>query len=324
MFGRKNKDHLDPDEPGWERRVLTDLASESIRERRRARRWGIVFKLLTFAYLAALFYVAYDDQLTDAHIGKQKHTALVDLEGVIAPGELAGADTVVEGLRAAFKDKSTEGIVLRLNSPGGSPVQSSYIYREIKRLREKYPDTPLYAVATDICASGCYYVASAADKIYVNESSIVGSIGVLMSNFGAVDALDKLGLERRLMTAGENKAILDPFSAFPEKDREHVQGLLNAIHVEFIQAVKDGRGERLADDPEIFSGLFWTGRDSVELGLADDFASAGQVARDVIGEEEIKNFTPKEDVWQRLANRIGSAMGKAIAQMAGVGQTPQL
>lgn len=307
-------------QPGWERELVTELARSALIERRRTRRWGILFKLLTFVYLAVVLVLWWPDDWGEASITKKSHSALVDLSGVIAPGEPAGADNVVEGLRDAFENKHTKGVILRINSPGGSPVQSSYIYREIKRLREKYPDTPLYAVVSDVCASGGYYVASAADKIFVNESSIVGSIGVIMSSFGFVDTLEKLGVERRLMTAGEHKAIMDPFSPIEEFDETHVQRLLDELHAEFIASVRKGRGDRLAGDDEIFSGLFWSGKESVELGLADEFASAGQVARDVIGEEEIVDFTPKEDVWERLASRIGTGIAHGLARISGLNQ----
>lgn len=312
------------DEQGWERRLVEDLARDALAERRRSRRWGIFFKSLTFAYLIAVlvFLVPRD---WDIYSGKgEKHTALVELRGVIAPDEPAGADNVVTGLRAAFEDEDTKGVILRINSPGGSPVQSSYIYREIKRLREKYPDIPLHAVVADVCASGGYFVASAADKIYVNESSVVGSIGVLMSSFGAVDVMDKLGVERRLITAGDNKGILDPFSEFPAAQRDHVQRILNQLHREFIQAVKEGRGDRLKEEPDLFSGLFWSGSESVKRGLADDFASAGQIARDVFDAEDIVDFTPEEDVWNRLASRIGSAAAKTFVELTGLSPQPTL
>jgi protease-4 len=312
-----------PDEPGWERRLVERLANDALVERRRSRRWGIFFKFLTFAYLVTLLVLWWPEEWGETALTKEKHTALVELKGIIAPGEPGGADNIAEGLQAAFEDKKTKGVILRINSPGGSPVQSSYIYNEIKRLREKYPKIPLYAVVSDVCASGGYYVASAADKIFVNESSIVGSIGVLMSSFGAVEAMEKLGLERRLMTAGEHKAILDPFSEFPEDEKAHVQRLLDEIHEQFVKAVKDGRGDRLKDNPNLFSGLFWTGRESVEMGLADDFASAGQVARDIIEAEDVVDYTPKEDVWTRLASRVGMAAARAFAEMTGATGLPQ-
>jgi protease-4 len=223
-----------------------------------------------------------------------QHTALVELSGVIADDSDAEADLVAGGLRAAFEDEGTVGVILRINSPGGSPVQSRYIYDEIRRLRGLHPDIPLYAVIVDVGASGGYYVAAAADRIYAAESSLVGSIGVRMDGFGLVEAIDKLGIERRLLTAGEDKGMLDPFLPVDETQQAHVQGLLEEIHRQFIDAVRDGRGDRLKDDPKIFSGLIWTGEQGVELGLVDAIASSGQVARDVIGAEKIVNFTPKK------------------------------
>lgn len=322
----KEKETENPQEAGWERNLVENLAQDALREKRRSRRWGIFFKSLTFAYLVALLVLWFPDKWSwsENAMTPKQHTAVVDLSGVIASGEPAGADNVVEGLRDAFEDKNTKGIILRINSPGGSPVQSSYIYREIKRLREKYPDTPLYAVVSDVCASGGYYVAAAADRIYVNESSVVGSIGVLMSSFGAVDLMDKLGVERRLMTAGENKGILDPFSDFSEGQRDHVSRILEQLHQEFIAAVKEGRGDRLKVNEQMFSGLFWSGKESVELGLADAFASAGQVARDVIEAEEIVNFTPEENLWERLASRVGSAAMQSFTRIMGIGGQPVL
>lgn len=306
----------DPDKFG--REVLEQLARDSLVERRRARRWGIFFKLLTFGYLTLLLLAIVGASL-DTHVpSTTPHTALVQLDGVIAADEEASADHITKGLRAAFADKHTKGVVLRINSPGGSPVQSSYINREITRLREEYPDIPLYAVVEDMCASGGYFVAAAADKIYVNESSVVGSIGVLSSGFGFVDAIDKLGIERRLYTAGEHKGFMDPFSPQSPEELAHLQSLLKQIHQQFIAVVREGRGDRLADDPALFSGLFWTGEESIRLGLADGIGSAGQVARDVIGAEDVVDFTPKEDVLERLAERLGMGAARVFSGLLGV------
>lgn len=307
----------------WEREVLADLAGEGLKERRRARRWSVFFKLLTFIYLGALLYLAMPDKFDFKAAGEpQKITALVDLKGVIAPTGGVAADKVVEGLRDAFEDKRTQAVILRINSPGGSPVQSSYIQKEIARLRKKYPDTPLYAVVSDICASGGYYVASAADKIYVNESSIVGSIGVLMNGFGFTEAMDDWGIERRLLTAGEHKGMLDPFSPASEFDRAHAQRMLKQLHENFINVVKAGRGERLSEDPELFSGLFWAGNEAIKLGLADAIGSAGSVARDVVGVDKIVDFTPKDDPFARLADKIGVSAGSTLGQWLGVSGNP--
>lgn len=313
------------DQPDWERKIIERLANDALVERRRARRWGILFKLLTFTYLAVVLALLAPQNWRETVTGIAKpHTALVDMEGVIGVGEKASADKVVEGLRAAFEDSGTKGVVLRINSPGGSPVQSNYIYREIKRLRGKYPDIPLYAVVSDMCASGGYYVAAAADRIYVNESSVVGSIGVLMNGFGFVDTLGELGVERRLLTAGEHKGILDPFSPLSEFDRRHAQILLDELHQEFINAVKEGRGERLGDDPQLFSGLFWSGKRSIELGLTDAVGSASSVARDVIQAEDLVDFSAREDPFERLADRLGVAVGRTLASLSGFVTTPQL
>jgi len=245
----------------------------------------------------------------------------VELDGLIAPGERNSADNLVTGLRKAFEDKHTKGVILRINSPGGSPVQSSYVNKEILRLREKYPDIPLYAVVSDLCASGGYYIAVAADKIYVDESSLIGSIGVRMDGFGFVDAMDKLGVERRLLTAGEHKGILDPFSPVVEYERDFVQGLLDDLHQEFINRVKDGRGERLkGEQDKLFSGLFWTGGEAIKLGLADEIGSASQVARDVIGAEDIVDFTHKEKTLDRLIERLGAGAASAFGRLLGAEQ----
>src|SRR5678815_717700 len=246
----------------WERELITKLASAALREQRRARLWGIFFKLLTFAYLTFILLSVYDWRGRADMSGGKKHTALVELNGLIAPGNDASAEKINMALQAAFKDKNTQGVVLKINSPGGSPVQSQTIYDEMKRLRKKYPDIPLYVVVEDICASGGYFVAVGADRIYVSKSSIVGSIGVLMNGFGFTGLMDKLGVDRRLITAGENKGMLDPFSPIDPKDKAHIQTMLGDIHQQFIGVVKEGRGKRLKESPEIFSGLIWTGQKS--------------------------------------------------------------
>ena len=297
--------------PDSDRKVLEDLAFASLKESRRQRRWGIFFKLLGFAYLFLILAILISDkEVLKEKVGK--HTALVELKGVIADDAKASADNVVTGLRKAFEDKNTVGVILRINSPGGSPVQSSYIFNEIKRLRDKYPDTPLHAVITDIGASGAYYVAVAADKIYVDESSIVGSIGVRMDGFGFVDAIDKLGVQRRLYTAGEHKGMLDPFLPEDAAEAQHIQSLLDQIHQQFIDSVREGRGERLQDNPEIFTGLVWTGEKALELGLVDEIGSAGYVAREVFEEDNVVDFTRKEDLLERLSDSLGSSVAEAL------------
>jgi len=293
----------------WERGVLEKLAFAAIREQRRSRRWGIFFKLLGFAYLTFLIVMLWPsgDGLTGG-----KHSALVDLTGVIQAKGGASADNVTAALQNAFKDKNTQGVILRVNSPGGSPVQAGIIYDEIRRLRAKYPNVPLYAVIEDICASGGYYVASATDKIYVDKASIVGSIGVILDQFGFTGTMEKVGVERRVITAGENKAFLDPFSPLRPEDVKHAHELLDEVHQQFIAVVKKGRGGRLKESPEIFSGLMWTGARSIELGLADGYGSVDTVARDVIKAEEIVDYTRKENVAERIARRFGAAFADAF------------
>jgi len=297
----------------WEREIVTQLAESSLKEQRRSRRWGIFFKLLTFIYIGAIVFIFGSASLTEV-TSSEKHTALVELNGVIADDKVASADTVITALRDAFDDENSAGVILRINSPGGSPVQSGYIYDEILRLRELHPDTPLYAVVTDVCASGGYYIAAAADKIYADKASIIGSIGVSMDNFGFVDAMSKLGVERRTLTAGKNKALLDPFLPIDENTTAHMQVMLTEIHKQFIDAVKAGRGDRLDTSIEgLFSGLIWTGEAAVNIGLVDELASSSHVAREVIGEETIVNFTVKDDIIERFAQRFGSATAQTIS-----------
>ena len=294
----------------WERGVIEKLALEALKEQRRARRWGIFFKLLGFAYLTFLVVAFFDWGRTERL--SEKHTALVELTGVIDAKGNASADNVNAALQGAFKDKKTQGVVLRINSPGGSPVQAGIIYDEIRRLRGLHPDIPMYAVVEDICASGGYYIASATDKIYVDKASLVGSIGVLLDNFGFVDTMQKLGVERRVFTSGENKAFLDPFSPLEPRQVEHAKALIGEIHQQFIEVVRKGRGTRLKDSPELFSGLFWTGTKSIELGLTDGFGSLDYVAREVIKAEQIVDYTQKENVAERLAKRFGAGAAAAL------------
>lgn len=300
--------------PSWEREMLTHLAESSLKEQRRARNWGIFFKLLTFIYIGGIIYLYGDASLTKVHLN-EKHTALVEVNGVIADNEEASADKIITALREAFDNENSAGVIMRINSPGGSPVQSGYIYDEVVRLREKHPDTPLYAVVTDICASGGYYIASSADKIYADKASIVGSIGVRMDNFGFVDAMEKLGVERRTLTAGENKALLDPFLPVDEKAQSHLQNMLTEIHQQFIDSVKKGRGDRLDTSIEgLFSGLIWTGEAAVKIGLVDDLASSSYVAREVIGQETMVNYTVEDDLLERFTERLGSSAAQAISR----------
>ena len=309
------------DPENWERQTLEKLAFSALQEQRRARQWMIFFRLLTLVFLFALLFAAMGWFNKGEAPLAGKHTALVELRGVIAAGGDTHADRVIGGLRDAFQDKGTQGVILLINSPGGSPVQAGYINDEIRRLRAKYPQIPLYAVVEDICASGGYYVAAAADKIFVDKASIVGSIGVLMDGFGFTGTMEKLGVERRLLTAGENKGFLDPFSPVNPGQKEYAQKMLSEIHQQFITVVRQGRGKRLKESPEIFSGLVWSGERSVQLGLADALGSADYVAREVIKAEDIVDFTPHEGLAERFAQKFGAAAASAINPLAksGVG-----
>ncbi|APV51025.1 S49 family peptidase [Betaproteobacteria bacterium GR16-43] len=306
----------EPPLPAWERAVLEKLALKSLDEQRRARHWSALFKLLWFT-LAFLVFAAMMGWIGRSDMDKVsvgKHTALVELKGVIGVESRASADKVNQALNQAFKDKNTQGVVLRINSPGGSPVQSGYINDEMRRLRAKYPSIPLYVVVQDLCASGGYYVAVGADKIFVDKASLVGSIGVIMSGFGFTGTLEKLGVERRAYTAGENKDFLDPFAPENPKQREHAKQMLSEIHQQFIATVKSGRGKRLKDSPDIFSGLIWTGEKSVDLGLADELGSLESVARDVIKAERVVDFTNDEGYLEALSKRLGAEAGASLAR----------
>lgn len=300
------------EDQNWERSVLEKVAMSALEEQRRARRWGIFFKSLTFAYLfiVLFMFLGLRGERPDGLGGR--HTALVELSGVIAPNSAANEDNVINGLQDAFKDKNTAGVILRINSPGGSPVQAGAINDEIKRLRAKYPAIPLYVVVEDICASGGYYVAAAADKIFVNKASLVGSIGVLMDGFGFTGTMGKLGVERRLLTAGQNKGFMDPFSPLNPKQKAIAQQMLDEIHAQFIDVVRAGRGKRLKETPDMFSGLIWTGQKSIELGLADEMGSVESVARDVIKAENIVDFTTREGLADRLAKKFGAGVASVF------------
>lgn len=304
---------------GWERAVLEKVALAAITEQRRARYWGIFFKVLMFIYLFALLFIGLG-WLGKKESAPEKLTAMVELSGVIASNTPASADNVIAGLQDAFKDKRTRGVILRINSPGGSPVEAGRINDEIRRLREKYPDIPLYAVVEDICASGGYYVAVAADQIYLDKASIIGSIGVLMDGFGFTGTMEKLGIERRLLAAGENKGFLDPFSPIRESQKAHAEEMLKQIHQQFIDVVRAGRGDRLKETPDMFSGLLWVGPKTIEMGLADALGGVDYVAREVIKAEDIVDFTPRENVAERLAKRFGAGVAEALAQLGFAGR----
>ena len=302
------------EEKNWERETLEKLAFSALKEQTKARRWGIFFKLLTFAYVTFLILLVFEWRGDGDLIADGKHTALVELEGVIDAKGDASAEKITGALQGAFKNKNTQGVILRINSPGGSPVQSGIINDEMRRLRGIYPNTPLYAVVEDISASGGYFVAVAADKIYVNKASLVGSIGVLMDGFGFTGGMEKLGVERRLLAAGDNKGFMDPFSPVDPKQKEYALRMLADIHQQFIAVVKQGRGKRLKEDPEVFSGLIWTGQKAVELGLADGYGSVESVARDVIKAESIVDYTEKSNPVERIAKRFGAAAARSFAE----------
>lgn len=306
----------DEDAKAW--KLLEKTLTASLQEQRRSRRWGIFFKLLTFTYLfVALLLISPLGKIgSAAAVGP--HTAVIEVRGVIADQEDASADNLVGALREAFEDENTKGIVLRINSPGGSPVQSGYVYDEIKRLRALHSDVKVYAVITDIGASGAYYIASAADEIYADKASLVGSIGVTAAGFGFVGTMDKLGVERRTYTAGEHKAFLDPFQPEKADERAFWQQVLNTTHEQFIRSVREGRGDRLKETPDMFSGLVWSGEQALELGLVDGLASTSAVARDVIGAAELVDFTRQESPLQRFTRQLGASAGAELATRLGL------
>ena len=295
-------------DPEFEQALVNQIAREFLAEQRRARRWNIAFKLFIafFMLLFLLIYLFGKIDISPGNLADGKHTALIDIQGIIAGSSQARAEYVTASLRAAYEDSNTAGIILRINSPGGSPVQAGHINDEIQRLKKNHPDIPVYAVIGDLCASGGYYIAVAADRIYADKASLVGSIGVVMASFGFVDAIEKLGIQRRIYHAGEHKSFLDPFS--PEQDGElaHLDQLLDGIYQQFVQIVREGRGDRLVEDDRIFSGLVWTGEQSVELGLVDGLGNADYVAREVVGAEEIVNFTYQDTLLEQLSRELGA------------------
>jgi len=298
-----------PTAGNWERETLETLVFATIKERRAARRWSIFFRLaFLLVLIAGLWtYLGLSFGSDDENLGR--HTALIEINGEIEAEGSGSADNVIPSLNKAFSDAGSAAVVMRIDSPGGSPVQAGIIVDEIRRLKKGYPDKPLYVVVDEICASGGYYIAAAADKIYVNKASIVGSVGVLMDSFGFTGTMEKLGVERRLMTAGANKGFLDPFSPQSEKHRAHAQEMLNEIHQQFISVVRAGRGARLKETPETFSGLYWTGAKAVEMGLADGFGTVDTVARDIVKAEDIVDYTAHEGLPERVLKKFGAAVG---------------
>jgi protease-4 len=288
------------------------VVNASVIENRRARRWKVFFQFVAIFYVILIAALMMPDQIDTLWNIANPHVSLVKVEGIIDTDAKASADSIIKGLRSAFEDSKTKGIILRINSPGGSPVQAGYVYDEIIRLRGKYKNIPVYAVIVDVGASAAYYIASAADAIYADKASLVGSIGVLMNGFGFVKTLENLGMERRLLTSGERKGILDPFSPLTERDRVFVKDLLAKMHEQFINAVKQGRKGKLQDDPNIFSGLFWNGQEAVALGLIDGLGSSSYVARDIIGIEQVVDHTHKEDWLERFSEQMGSRLTNAL------------
>ena len=313
-----------PTAGNWERETLEKLVFATIKERRAARRWSIFFRLAFLLVLVAGLwtYLGLSFGSDDENLGR--HTALIEINGEIEAEGSGSADNVIPSLNKAFSDVGSAAVVMRIDSPGGSPVQAGIIVDEIRRLKKGYPDKPLYVVVDEICASGGYYIAAAADKIYVNKASIVGSVGVLMDSFGFTGTMEKLGVERRLLTAGANKGFLDPFSPQSEKHRAHAQEMLNEIHQQFISVVRTGRGSRLKETPETFSGLYWTGAKAVEMGLADGFGTVDTVARDIVKAEDIVDYTAHEGLPERVLKKFGAAVGDGAVKAMSHTVLPQL
>lgn len=298
---------------GWERDVLEKLALFAVKEQRARRRWSNFFKIAGLGVFVFVIWSAFNYTKSDTEpVGT--HTALVEINGTIEADGRGSAAVVIPELDKAFAADDSRGVILKINSPGGSPVQAGMINDEIVRLRKEYPKKPLYVVVEEMCASGGYYIAAAADKIYVNKASIIGSIGVLMDGFGFNGLMDKVGIERRLLTAGENKGFLDPFSPQNPKQKEYAQQMLTEIHQQFIDVVRKGRGQRLKETPEMFSGLFWTGAKAIEMGLADDYGTVDSVARDVIKAEDLVDYTQSEGLPERVLKKFGVAIGGGVAK----------
>lgn len=305
-------------------RLIEKLLMGLHAEQRRSRRWGIFFKSLTFVYLFALLGIFFVGKDFEKEVAPGDHTAIIDVRGKIAAGEPANADVLIQSLRDAFAAPKARAVILRINSPGGSPVQAGYVYDEIKRLRGLHPDKKVYAVITDIGASGAYYIAAAADEIYADRASLVGSIGVTSAGFGFVDLMHKLGIERRNLTSGEHKSFLDPFSPLKENEKQFWQKVLDTTHQQFIDRVRAGRGDRLKDNGELFSGLVWSGEQALKLGLIDGLGSSSMVARDVVGYPELVDYGPKPSPLDRIIDRLGMSFAGALASKLGFGTMGEL
>ncbi len=314
MWKRNQQSVTDPNDPAKEWRLIEKVLVDAFAEQKKSRRWGIVFKSLTFLYLFAFILIFYSGARSGG-VGApvKEHVGVVRIDGVIAEDQRASGGRINKGLRDAFESPRSRAVIVAINSPGGSPVQSGYIYDEMMRLKAQHPDKKLYAVIADLGASGGYYVASAADEIYADKASLVGSIGVTASGFGFVDAIDKLGVERRHYTAGAHKAFLDPFSPVRDEEVQFWQGVLNGVHEQFVLAVQRGRGERLNMTDDIASGLIWHGEQALELGLIDGLGSVRSVARDLVGVEELHDYTPRSSPFKALMDELGVSVGRGIA-----------
>ena len=315
-MGLFNRNKVDPESPNRDWELVSTLATESLKEQRRARRWGIIFKSLTFIYLFVLLasFIIGSQGLGGSSSAKEPHTAIVRVSGVIASDQDASANNIVTGLRRAFKNEHSAAVMLVINSPGGSPVQAGYVFDEVQRLKEQYPDKKVYATITDLGASGGYYIAAAADEIYADKASLVGSIGVTAASFGFVDLLEKAGVERRNFTSGEHKAFLDPFSPLKEDEKVFWESVLSNTHEQFIDVVKQGRGDRLVDNDKLFTGLVWNGEQALNLGLVDGLGSPGFVAREIVGEEEMLDYTPKLSPFEELTRQFGVSIGLGLGK----------
>ena len=298
----------------WERQALEHLLLENLKETRKARRWKAVFRILTLIVFVGVVLAVFDFHLPGRGMGMEKHTALVTLEGEISSSSMANALDINSSLTAAFENENSAGVVLRINSPGGSPVQAGMMNDEIHRLRKLYPNKPFYVVVEDICASGGYYVAVAGDQILVDKASLVGSIGVIMEGFGFTGLMDKLGVTRRMIAAGSNKGMMDPFSKENPQQVEMIKTMIDEIHQQFIAVVKAGRGDRLKETPEMFSGRVWNGEQAIKIGLADGYGTVETVARDIFKAPDILDYTMKENFAERVAKRFGAEVGAAAGK----------
>lgn len=302
----------------WQQKTLEKVLFYSLKEQARRRRWGIFFKLLLFIYLFLLLWIIWPSENLPTPVTTKSHIAVVDVRGEISDDSPASAENINDGLEDAFKDKNTKAIVLNINSPGGSPVQAADIYNQVSYYRAKYKQIKVYAICSDLCTSAAYYIASSADYIYADPTSLVGSIGVLMDGFGFVDTLQKLGIQRRLLTSGDHKGFLDPFSPMKPEEQQYAQNLLDDVHQQFIQAVQKGRGTRLKNNPQLFSGLVWTGNQALPLGLIDGFGDINSVARNIIKNDNIQDYTVKPNFLEQVARRFGSSFAHEIGSELGL------